>query len=73
MTKTETIDITGMTCNHCVMKVTQALMAVNGVIKTSVNLEGKKAEVEYNVGESSAEKLIAAIEKAGYHGKKREE
>jgi copper chaperone len=41
-----TIKVKGMSCNHCVMAVTRALNAVDGVQDVRVNLEGGEATFE---------------------------
>ncbi|WFR76699.2 cation transporter [Lactococcus lactis] len=37
----ETLKIEGMTCDHCVMHVTNALEAIEGVEKAKVSLKKK--------------------------------
>jgi len=56
-------DIEGMTCNHCVMNVTNAIESVENVEKVEVSLSNKNAIVE---GNFDANKVKEAIEKAGY-------
>ena len=41
-----TIKIKGMSCNHCVMAVTKALSAVDGVANVKVSLEAGEAVFE---------------------------
>ena len=62
------IQITGMSCNHCVMHVLNSLHAVNGVKGAKLTLEEKNAIVEYDETKTDMEHLIAAIEDAGYKG-----
>ena len=60
------IDLTikGMSCQHCVKAVREALAAVPGVNRvTSVDLESGRASVE---GEVEPRVLIAAVKEAGY-------
>ena len=58
------LDITGMTCDHCVNAVTGALKDVPGVSDAVVNLEKKEAIV---TGESvDVQALIEAVEEEGY-------
>jgi len=60
----KTIKIEGMSCNHCVMAVKNALSEIVGVSSINVELENKKAIVE---GKNlSDENLKEAIEDAGY-------
>lgn len=58
------ITIEGMSCNHCVMAVKNALNEIEGVSKVEVDLEGKKAKVE---GNNLIDKILKeAIDEAGY-------
>lgn len=40
--------IEGMSCQHCVKHVTEALQHVRGVVSVDVSLEEKKAVIESN-------------------------
>lgn len=57
--------IEGMSCNHCVHHVTEALSEIDGVSNVTVKLEEKQAliEVENN---SLDEAIKFAIDEAGY-------
>jgi copper chaperone len=55
--------IEGMSCNHCVGHVKEALEALEGVSSINVNLEGNYATVE-TVVENDI--LKEAIEEEGY-------
>jgi copper chaperone len=58
------IKIEGMSCNHCVGAVNQALGAVPGVDRVvEVSLEKGEAIVE---GSAELAELIAAVEEEGY-------
>lgn len=59
------INVEGMTCNHCVMHVKNALAEVQGVKSVEVNLQGRYAMVELENGVHE-EALKAAVEDAGY-------
>ena len=61
---TKTLDVEGMTCNHCVMHVTNALKEVAGVSNVKVDLASKKAVVEGTNLDDNAMK--AAVADAGY-------
>ncbi len=63
MSDTTNLKITGLSCNHCVMKATKALEAVDGVDNVEVSLEPGAAIV---AGNADAEKLILAVKEAGY-------
>lgn len=55
--------INGMTCNHCVDHVKNAIMDVEGVTEAYVKLNEKSADVEGSFNELD---VIKAIQKAGY-------
>lgn len=60
----KTMLVEGMSCNHCVMAVTNALKELEGVSHVQVDLESKKVEVS---GENLIdESLKEAVEEAGY-------
>ncbi|PVX70798.1 heavy metal translocating P-type ATPase [Paraburkholderia unamae] len=59
------LEIHGMTCASCAMRVEKALAKVPGVTRASVNLATEKATVEADSGLAPAA-LVAAVEKAGY-------
>ncbi|MBN3858601.1 cadmium-translocating P-type ATPase [Paraburkholderia sp. Ac-20340] len=64
------LDIGGMTCASCAMRVEKALAKVPGVARVSVNLATEKATVEAAADAASAaaltSQLVAAVQKAGY-------
>ena len=57
------LEISGMTCNHCVARATKALEAVPGVESAAVTLEPGSAVVK---GNADVDSLTAAVKKAGY-------
>ena len=63
---TKTLKIQGMTCNHCVMRVSKALKAVPGVQDAKVDLQKAEAAVSFDESKVSTEKLSAAVVDAGY-------
>lgn len=58
------IIIEGMSCNHCVSHVKEALSSIEGVESVVVNLEGKYALV--NINNVEDKQLKEAIEDEGY-------
>ena len=60
-----TLQIAGMTCASCVMRVEKALKSVSGVTAVSVNLATEQATVSADASVSTAA-LVAAVGKAGY-------
>jgi copper chaperone len=64
MSDTIQLNVTGMTCMHCVAAVEKALTAIDGVDEViQVTLEPGAATVR---GHASTEALIAAVKEAGY-------
>ena len=57
--------IEGMSCNHCVAHVTEALKEVDGVKSVHVTLKDKNAIIELT-HEVDDKKLKEAIDEAGY-------
>ena len=64
-----TLKVEGMTCNHCVMRVTKALEGINGVRSAKVNLDEKKAEVVFKGDKLDPEVLIRAVQEVGFQAK----
>jgi copper ion binding protein len=60
-----TLKIDGMSCEHCVQHVTEALKGVVGVSSAKVDLKKKSAEVEH-ADSVNLTALKAAVEEAGY-------
>lgn len=63
-THTQTLQITGMSCNHCVRAVREALERVDGV--EVENVEVGSARVRYDDAKTSQEALAKAVEEEGY-------
>lgn len=61
-----TLKIGGMTCNHCVMRVTKALKAIPGVRDAQVDLQKAEAVVSYDEASVGLKKLSIAVTEAGY-------
>lgn len=64
MSKTIELEVTGMTCDHCVHAITTAVKDIPGVSAAEVSLEGKSAVIS---GDSfDVQKILDAIEEEGY-------
>ena len=61
----KSIKIKGMSCGHCVMAVTKALNAVDGVRDVHVDLKSGMATYE-EMKPVDTSVVAAAIKKAGY-------
>ena len=59
------LQIEGMSCEHCVQHVKEALEAISGVKSAEVSLKDKSAAVEHG-DKADLDKLKAAVEDAGY-------
>ena len=64
-TVTETFEVEGMTCGHCVKAVTDELSAVPGVRSVEVDLDSGRATVTSDGG-VDREAVRAAVDEAGY-------
>ncbi|WP_254272350.1 heavy-metal-associated domain-containing protein [Haloarcula marina] len=58
-----TITVDGMSCGHCEQTVADAIEAVSGVTRVTVDRTAGTATVE---GEADSKALAAAVEDAGY-------
>lgn len=63
--RTTELDIGGMTCASCAMRVEKALAKVPGVTRASVNLATEKASIDSDAA-VDPETLAGAVRKAGY-------
>ena len=59
-----TMEISGMTCGHCVGAVTRALKELDGVAVEQVTVG--TARVDYDAATASPEQITRAIEDEGY-------
>jgi copper chaperone len=65
MCTTENYVVTGMTCGHCVMSVTEELTAVQGVTDVQVDLASGQVRVT-SEQPVSTEQVREAVEEDGY-------
>jgi copper ion binding protein len=63
---TKTFKVIGMTCDHCVRSVTQALESQDGVTRVVVDLKAGRARVEYDESRVTAGQLEAVVAGEGY-------
>ena len=66
-----TLNISGMTCSHCVAAVTRALKGVNGVNVEKV--ETGSAVLTYDPNSASLQQIEAAVADAGYNAQPAEQ
>ena len=62
----QTLNVDGMTCDHCVQTVHNALKEIAGVQKVSVNLERKKVSVDYDELQVGLEVIKSKIKEVGF-------
>ena len=67
MSHTETYDVVGMTCDHCVRAVTEELRSLDGVTQVSVDLHpGGASHVTVDAEREVADAEVAeALDEAG--------
>ena len=59
------LTIAGMSCEHCVRSVREALEPLNGVVAVTVDLTSGEADLEVE-GNLADDLLVEAIEEEGY-------
>ena len=64
--QTETLKVTGMTCDGCTNKVARALNAITGVHDVVVSLSSGEAAVRYDEHLTAPDQLKSAVKSAGY-------
>lgn len=61
-----TLQVQGMSCNHCKQSVTDALSNLNGVSSVNVDLETGKVDVTYDENTVTLDQMREAVEDQGY-------
>ncbi len=64
--QTRVINIEGMTCGGCVASVHTATADIDGLDNISIELADNQATVTFDDSKTSAEKIAAAIDDAGF-------
>lgn len=57
------LTVEGMSCGHCVGRVTKTVQGLDGDAKVEVDLASKKVRIDSRAG---LEQIAAAIDDAGY-------
>lgn len=60
------INVDGMSCEHCVKAIKNAVGALDGVNEVSVDLGAKTVSVEFDTAKSTLDQIKAEIEDQGY-------
>jgi Cu+-exporting ATPase len=61
-----TLNVTGMSCSSCAGHVEKALARTPGVVSSRVDLESRKAFVEFDEGVADPDQMIEQIREEGY-------
>ena len=62
----ETIKVVGMTCQHCVQTITDALNNITGLNTVNVDLIKKEVRVKFNENETKLKKISDKIIEMGF-------
>ncbi len=62
---TATLAVWGMGCQHCVTRVRNSLLSLDGVYGVDVYLNMALAEISYNSKKVSVSELVSAVSRAG--------
>ncbi|WP_316274093.1 copper chaperone CopZ [Bacillus halotolerans] len=62
----KTLQVEGMSCQHCVKAVETSVGELDGVSDVHVNLEAGKVDVTFDAGKVSVKDITDAIEDQGY-------
>jgi Cu+-exporting ATPase len=60
------LDLEGMTCASCAMRIEKGLKKVPGVIEANVNLATEKASVVYHPTQTNLKQMVRSVETVGY-------
>lgn len=60
------LHVEGMSCEHCVKAITNAVSALPGIGSVAVDLSAKTVTVEHDPAQSPLEKIKAEIDDQGY-------
>ena len=63
---TTILTVGGMSCEHCVKAITNAIGVLSGVYGVSVDLTARSVTVEYEPNKTSIETIKFEIEDQGY-------
>ena len=65
MTK-ESLNVEGMTCQHCVETIKDALGGIVGINKVAVDLDKKEVQIDYNEEETNLKEISVKIVEMGF-------
>jgi copper chaperone len=62
----ESIKVEGMTCQHCVETIIEALGAIVGTKKVAVDLDKKEVQIDYNEEKTNLKEISVKIVEMGF-------
>ena len=63
------LNVDGMTCDHCVNTIQEALVKLVGILSVEVDIEKKQVIIEFDEKRANSEDLIEKIEAVGFEVK----
>ncbi|WP_251551350.1 copper chaperone CopZ [Neobacillus muris] len=61
-----TLNVEGMSCNHCVKAIEGSVGKLDGIGSVKVNLDAATVDVEFNPQQLSLEQIKETIDDQGY-------
>jgi copper chaperone len=61
-----TLNVSGMSCGHCVKAVEGSVGELQGVSSVKVHLENGTVDIEFNASEVTVDKIKETIDDQGY-------
>jgi copper chaperone len=62
----ESLKVEGMTCQHCVQTIRDALGKIAGTNKVAVDLDKKEVQVDYNEEKTNLQEISDKIGEVGF-------
>ena len=62
----EVLNVDGITCEHCVKTIKEAIVNLVGIFSVEVNIEKKQVIVEFDDKQAKLKDLIDKITEAGF-------
>lgn len=63
---TQTIQVDGMSCDHCVETIQKAVKELSGIDAVHIDLEKKQVTVTYDADGATLEEIAQAITESGF-------
>ncbi|MCS1351493.1 copper chaperone CopZ [Mechercharimyces sp. CAU 1602] len=61
-----TLNVVGMSCNHCVKAIEESVGKLEGVDQVKVHLSEKKVDVEFDSNKVTLKQIKETIDEQGY-------